>query len=365
MAQMSYIKLNRETAESLISLRPTAYLLLSLIHLRAKRQESPDNQELAIGEAWIGDKSYCGNKEKIYRGDKEFLKKRGFAEFRGTKAGTIAKILRTDLFDPNQEGMDMGEPKGDHFPDQNTKKGEGEGEGEGEARENQPQNPLNHSPIIKDYKKRGEPKGEATDDQRAITAAMLNQIRNALHGEPKGDQRGKVRANPRATNNNPSGFKNITAALQSQTVTGFLSAAPSSTISDLLLSRYGIPPDPKGNRSPTDFELKALDYAEIFRLNLGRNFTKKTKHGLKTYQIANSWFRLFKPDNGQEIKRQGRLDQARTFFADHDGWDSYSDEQKFLYLTSFCHHGKKGFIDRGNRQQQYVKFSPSNENNAI
>lgn len=338
---MSFIQLNREEAsdgmslEKLISKRPTAFLLLSQIHLRAKRSNTNDDATLQVGECWIGDKSYCGNKEKIYRGDKAFLEKYGFAKFRGTKVGTIAKVLRIDLINPNLDCV--GEPKGGAFPDQKTEKGDDRGD----------QYPKD-SPIAKNYQKWGEPKGEVKGGDRAKHGANSIQAKTTKKGEGEGGQKAKHGANLRATNNNtPSGFNLITATLSQRGVAIFSDTSREQTISNLLETRYNIPPDPRGNRSPTTSELKALDYADVFRLDLGDTWNRTNKNGqIRKYLIKDSWFKLFKSQNGKENPKLSRLDQARSFFADHEQWESYSNERKFFYLTTFYHHGREGFLAR-------------------
>jgi hypothetical protein len=102
---MAFIKLNRDgnSAEKMMAERPTAYLLLSLIAMRAKRSDNHPNKKLKLNQAYIGDKSYCGNNDNIYRSDKKYLEKHGYCRFEGTNQGTVATLLQNDIFDINAD----------------------------------------------------------------------------------------------------------------------------------------------------------------------------------------------------------------------------------------------------------------------
>ncbi len=87
----------------LLERRPTAFALLSLIAVRAKRTVNHPDQSLQIGEAFIGDHLTYGVSEREYRTDKKYLEKYGLVTFKGTKLGTIARLVNAMIFDINPE----------------------------------------------------------------------------------------------------------------------------------------------------------------------------------------------------------------------------------------------------------------------
>lgn len=89
---------------NLIKKRPSAFVLLTLIALRARRTNSDEYLDnLKVGEALIGDYEKYGATEMIYRTDKKFLKKYKFATFTPTTEGTIAQLFDTSIFDVNED----------------------------------------------------------------------------------------------------------------------------------------------------------------------------------------------------------------------------------------------------------------------
>lgn len=100
---MSFIKTNRDSVvfEFLAKNRHSALVLLLLIAKRAKRTEYHPDKRLEIGEAYIGDYETYGVTKQIYRTDKALLKSTGQITLRTTNKGTIARLVRTDLFDIN------------------------------------------------------------------------------------------------------------------------------------------------------------------------------------------------------------------------------------------------------------------------
>lgn len=90
---------NSKELDHLLLLRPSAVLLLLLIAKRAKRSDDHPDATLALGEALIGDYKSYGATESTYRTDKSALKLTGQVTFRSTNKGTIAKIVRTSIFD--------------------------------------------------------------------------------------------------------------------------------------------------------------------------------------------------------------------------------------------------------------------------
>jgi hypothetical protein len=87
----------------LLERRQSAFVLLTLIALRARRTAELHFDELKIGEALIGDYKSYGATEQIYKTDKKFLEKYGLATFKSTNRGTIASLISTTIFDINEE----------------------------------------------------------------------------------------------------------------------------------------------------------------------------------------------------------------------------------------------------------------------
>ena len=104
MPEYSYIKCYRsDEANELLAANNKAFLLLFQIATRAKRTSSFNRYNLDIGEALVGDFKEIGLTEGQYRQAKKFLAKHRFATFKATNKGTIAKLVNTDIFDPNLE----------------------------------------------------------------------------------------------------------------------------------------------------------------------------------------------------------------------------------------------------------------------
>ncbi len=85
----------------LIKTRPTAYGLLTLIALRAKRTTDTSMDGLKVGQAYVGDYKNYGVTMQIYRTDKLFLEKWGFSTFQSTNKGTIATLCDDSVYDIN------------------------------------------------------------------------------------------------------------------------------------------------------------------------------------------------------------------------------------------------------------------------
>ncbi len=99
-----FIKLQRNPAIlEIIQQRPSAWALLTLIALRARREKKFNSLE--AGEAMIGDwKAYGASSERVYRTDKNWLKTAGLVTIKVTSRGTIAKLTSTDFYDLNIGG---------------------------------------------------------------------------------------------------------------------------------------------------------------------------------------------------------------------------------------------------------------------
>lgn len=107
---------NSKNFYELIKRRPTAYVLLSLIADRAKRQSEDNFNDLKIGQCYIGDYKTYGVTEQVYRTDKLYLEKWHFSTFKGTGKGTIATLHDNSIFDIN--------PRTDQRPVQRTANGQ-------------------------------------------------------------------------------------------------------------------------------------------------------------------------------------------------------------------------------------------------
>lgn len=129
-----FIKLNRsDRLFWLLEAHPNAFLLLSLIALRARRISGhPDGLE--IGEAYIGDWKKAGLTQKEYRNAKQKLLDLNLVKISSSNrtcqnratsratSGTIVKLLDSDIYDINPDikgdlkgdrGATSGRPRGD------------------------------------------------------------------------------------------------------------------------------------------------------------------------------------------------------------------------------------------------------------
>ena len=77
-----------------------AFVLLAQIAQRARRTSDLDIDELAVGEALVGDHESIGLTEQEYRTAKKHLARLGIATFRGTSRGTVAKLIDNSLITP-------------------------------------------------------------------------------------------------------------------------------------------------------------------------------------------------------------------------------------------------------------------------
>jgi hypothetical protein len=104
MPETSYFKCYRSgVAEELLAASNSAFLLLLQIARRAQRTDSYNQNDLGIGEAFLGDFKNIGLTEGKYRHAKKYLEAHRFATFRATNKGTIATLINFDVFDPNLE----------------------------------------------------------------------------------------------------------------------------------------------------------------------------------------------------------------------------------------------------------------------
>ncbi len=97
-----FIKLSREElTEELVLKHPNAFILLTIIALRARREDSPLKDSLVAGQALIGDYEYMGLTEQKYRTAKKVLENNGLITTRATNRGTIATLVNTMVYDVN------------------------------------------------------------------------------------------------------------------------------------------------------------------------------------------------------------------------------------------------------------------------
>lgn len=98
-----FIKLNRGSKTAELLKDSSAFILLGVIALRAKRTGDFNIHKLRVGEALVGDYANYGLTEQKYRAAKTKLEHWGFASFRPTNRGTIATLLNSDIYDINAE----------------------------------------------------------------------------------------------------------------------------------------------------------------------------------------------------------------------------------------------------------------------
>jgi hypothetical protein len=100
---MSFIMCNRNEilVSEILNKNSNAFILLYFIAMRAWRGPGRSPRDCDMGEALIGDYSKMGMTQQNYRTAKKHLEKMGFITTRSTTKGTIAKLMNTELFDPN------------------------------------------------------------------------------------------------------------------------------------------------------------------------------------------------------------------------------------------------------------------------
>jgi hypothetical protein len=105
-----------QDALELMARSKDAFCLSWLIAYRARWSDRFNRHDLALGEALIGDFGACGMTERRYRTAKDNLSKWGFATFRATTRGTVARLTNTSLFDAltfQSDGQDDERPTDD------------------------------------------------------------------------------------------------------------------------------------------------------------------------------------------------------------------------------------------------------------
>jgi len=92
-------------AEELMK-KPDAFMLLTQISMRAKRNDDFCVSNLKTGEAFIGDFKNIGLTERRYRTAKSDIQKFGLASFKATNRGTIAKLTDSRVYNINEDESD-------------------------------------------------------------------------------------------------------------------------------------------------------------------------------------------------------------------------------------------------------------------
>ena len=139
-----FIKLKRSDATWELLQDPKAFVLLTLIALRAKRTGDFNIYQLKIGQALIGDYKACGLTRKEYRNAKGRLKRHGLADFRATNKGTIATLLDNSIYDINEEVS--GPAKGNHTTNQGPAEGDQEATNKNEKKGKNEKKERIHAP---------------------------------------------------------------------------------------------------------------------------------------------------------------------------------------------------------------------------
>ena len=100
---MSFIMCNRNgiLVSEILNRNSNAFILLYFIAMRAWRGPGRSPRDCDMGEALIGDYSKMGMTQQNYRTAKKHLEKMGFITTKSTTKGTVAKLVNTEIFDPN------------------------------------------------------------------------------------------------------------------------------------------------------------------------------------------------------------------------------------------------------------------------
>ena len=108
-----FIMLNRGSDTNWLLRNKNAFVLLSLIALRAQRTDERNIYNLKIGQALVGDYKSCGLTESEYRTAKTWLINHNLATFEPTTRGTIATLCNNYIYDINKQcddGQDSRQP---------------------------------------------------------------------------------------------------------------------------------------------------------------------------------------------------------------------------------------------------------------
>jgi len=97
-----FIKLQRSPETWELLKDKNAYILLTVIALRARRTDEFNCHNLRSGEALLGDHQRYGMTPSEYRRAKQRLARWRLAVFTGTSRGTIAKLMGQGIYDINE-----------------------------------------------------------------------------------------------------------------------------------------------------------------------------------------------------------------------------------------------------------------------
>lgn len=93
-----FTAIRSDDALELVRASRNAFILAYVIAFRARWKDGFNRHGLDQGEAMLGDFQACGLTRQEYRTSKEQLTKWGFATFKTTNKGTVAKLMDTRLF---------------------------------------------------------------------------------------------------------------------------------------------------------------------------------------------------------------------------------------------------------------------------
>jgi hypothetical protein len=97
-----FVKLRRGEATWELLEDRNAFVLLTVIALRARRADGFNRHSLHAGQALIGDYKAYGLSEREYRSAKDRLERYGLARFKPTNRGTIATLSDRKIYDINE-----------------------------------------------------------------------------------------------------------------------------------------------------------------------------------------------------------------------------------------------------------------------
>jgi hypothetical protein len=130
-----FIKLQRgEPINLLLEHDHKAFVLLTVIALRARYADGPNMLGLSFGQAVVGDLASVGLTPKEYRCAKRRLERLQLATFTGSRRGTIATLTDSRIFslrDEREWGDHKGEPISEHDSEKRANAGAGKGQAEG------------------------------------------------------------------------------------------------------------------------------------------------------------------------------------------------------------------------------------------
>jgi hypothetical protein len=113
----SFIKLNRcEKTNDLIECHPNAFLLLTVIALRARRVPNII-KNLDVCECFVGDFDKIGLSRQQYRTALDVLESLKFIIKTPTNKGTVVKLINSNIYDINIEDANQPDNHPDNQPD--------------------------------------------------------------------------------------------------------------------------------------------------------------------------------------------------------------------------------------------------------